>query len=209
LSIMKAFIHKTEITLVPIAEEGWKTVHEFCNGRGNKVLNSFSRSWSLAQSHFGSLPKEREGISVMALRCPAIWSWVKGETCIVLRRSVRARRSCPATRDPFAAIRRTQCTVGALSLNRATWQPGPRLHTVSIMTNSRRSPASSRSKLVRFPRSWLFVRSTSALMSCGHSMRKTVGTHSHLSPMMMPPTPCIEASLIPTKSGIPITNSEH
>jgi hypothetical protein len=65
-SSVKGVIHKTEITLIAIAEVGWQTVHEFLCGRGKVSLKKVSKSKSVLKCHFGSLPNEHEGISVMA-----------------------------------------------------------------------------------------------------------------------------------------------
>jgi hypothetical protein len=65
-SSVKGFIHKTEITRIAIAEVGWQTIHEFFCGRGKVALKKVSKSMSILKCHFGSLPNEREGISVMA-----------------------------------------------------------------------------------------------------------------------------------------------
>jgi hypothetical protein len=64
-SRVKGVVRKTEITRVAIAEVGWQTVHEFCNGSVKLRLKKVSKSCSDLKCHLCSLPNEREGISVM------------------------------------------------------------------------------------------------------------------------------------------------
>jgi hypothetical protein len=47
-----------------MALEGRKVVQEFCPGIGKVVLKRVSNSASSLQNHFGSLPKDRDGISI-------------------------------------------------------------------------------------------------------------------------------------------------
>lgn len=148
-------------------------------------------------------------MSVIAFFCPAMCKVVRGDTCFCFILKASALSNSPATSDPFAAMRRTQLTVGELSLNKAMCAPGCGLHTSSITSHNSRRPAHSRSEFVNLPPCPLFVRRTSCFMSSGHSSQKTVGTHSCLLPTTTPPTPWMEASFTPTKSVSPITNSLH
>ena len=102
-----------------IPDEGRKTVHEFCEGRGNLELNKVSNSSSDLQCHWASLPNEREGISVIAFFLPGMCKVVSGDTCLCLILNANALNSWSATIDPLAAILLTQLTVGELSENSA------------------------------------------------------------------------------------------
>jgi len=115
--------------------------------------------------------------------------------------------SCIATSECFAASRCTQCTVGELSLNRATWASCTR-QTSSITSHNMRRPAISRSELVMVPVG-LASEIMLSVMSCGHWSRNTIGATARRSPMMTPPSPCPEASVMPTKSGHPVTRLRH
>jgi len=50
---------------------------------------------------------------------------------------------------------------------------------------------------------------TLAVMSGGHCNLNTIGRHSDSSPMMMPPTPRLDALTTPIKSGQPKTSSRQ
>ena len=186
-----------ESTFVEISVEGRKTVQDCWFGRGNSWLNKVSKQSSEVQCQFGSLPNDRDGMSVIRFRSPGICNGVRGDNCFNLSQSANARKSWEATLDPLAAIQRTQCTVGELSLKSATCAPGWKLHTFSMTSHNNSSPAISRSEFVMDPVG--FVAETRAcLMSSGHSRRNTVGVHGHPSPMTIPHTPCLGASLTPT-----------
>jgi hypothetical protein len=75
-------------------------------------------------------------------------------------------------------------------------------HTCSIMSHSSTRPASSRSEFVIVPFG-LALDFTLAVMSGGHCSLNTVGRHSDSSAMMTPPTPWLDASTTPIKSGQP------
>ncbi len=64
-SSVKGFICKMEITCVAIAEVGWQIDQEFCVGRGKVELKNVSKSLWVLKCHFGLLPKERDGMSVI------------------------------------------------------------------------------------------------------------------------------------------------
>ena len=177
-----------EVSLVPISKEGRKTVQEAWLGSGNNELNRCEKSPSVLQCHPGTDPNERDGMSVMAFRLPSMCSGVSGELCWICNRSASARMSCIATRECFAASRWTQCTVGELSLNNAMCASFNEGQTCSMTSHSRRSPAISRSELVRVP-SGLLAETTLHEISCGHRKRNTVGGILLFSPMIIPPTP--------------------
>ena len=110
-----------------------------------------------------------------------------------------------ATRLERHAICSTQLTVGLLSLNSAMRFSVRGPHTCSIMSHNSTRPASSRSEFVIFP--FGFASDVIlAVMSGGHCSLNTVGRHSDSSPMMTPPTPWLEASTTPIKSGHPATS---
>ena len=122
----------------------------------------------------------------------------------MFRRKARARTSCADIRDWRVAILWTQLTVGELSLNSATCRSDNWPQTPSTQSHKSSSPAISKSELVSRPLG--FVNdTTSAVISAGHWKRKTVGGHSPRSPIMMPPTPKLDASTTPTKSGQAVT----
>jgi len=72
------------------------------------------------QCHLGSFPKERDGISIMALSFPEMCSGVSGNAHFFFIRRASARSSYSATHELFDAKRCTQFTVGWLLLNNAT-----------------------------------------------------------------------------------------
>ena len=162
------------------------------------MLNNVSNWASVLQCHCGSLPNDRDGMSVSALRPPATWSGVNGDAFTIFNLNARHRSNCIATFELLDASFCTQWTVGVLSLYRPTWQPGlaPSLHTSSMTIQSRRSPANSRSEFVMRPFSF-FTETRSSLISWLNGIRKTVGGHGRFSPTMTPPTPCPDASLTP------------
>jgi hypothetical protein len=149
-------------------------LQESCDGRGKDLLKRDCKSLSVLQCHRCSEPNERDGMS--------------GEQRSSCRRSASARSSCMAIVDCRDAIRSTQCTVGELSLNSATWAPVSSGHVASIVSQSSISPAISRSELVMVPLG-LCWETRAAETSGGHCRRKTVGTIDLFSPMMIPPTP--------------------
>jgi hypothetical protein len=115
-SIEETCIRSKEITRILISDDRVNTVQDLWFGRGKNELKRVSNSASVLQCHFASLPKDREGISVIGFSSPLMCIGVRGETLFFFIRSASARNSCPATNDPFAASLRTQCTVGELSL---------------------------------------------------------------------------------------------
>ncbi len=171
-------------------------------------LKKVSNLFSDLKCHFGSLPNKREGISVIKFWSLAMCSVVIGQTFCKLKRSARMRMSCSAMRLDRQAMHSTQLTVGLLLLNRATHFFVRVPQTCSIMSHRMTSPASSRSELVNDPFG-LLSKTTLAVMSGGHWSLKTVGGHSASSPMIMPPTPWLDASTTPTKSGHPTTSLQH
>ncbi len=57
------------------------------------------------QCHFGSDPNDRDGMSVMELLTPAMFSGVSGDAFVIWSRNANARTSCIATVECFAAKR--------------------------------------------------------------------------------------------------------
>ena len=195
-SVVVCVVRNTEITLVHIACDGWNTFQEAWWGKGKKVLKRVRRSESVLQNHCGSDPNDWEGMSVIAFWTPAMCNGVSGDAFVSWSHKARTRISCIAMCEFRDAMRCTQCTVGELSLNSATCAPSRDGHTCSIESHKRSRPAISKSKLVIVPVG--FARETRAsLMSCGHCTRKTVGGTPLVSPIMMPPTPCDDASFTP------------
>jgi len=126
----------------------------------------------------------------------------------MLKPRARTWISCSATRLERHAIRSTQLTVGLLSLNSVMRFSVRGSHTCSIMSHSSTRPASSRSKFVIVPFG-LVSDFTLVVMSGGHCSLNTVGRHSNSSPMMMPPTPWLDASTTPIKPGQSATSSRQ
>ena len=115
---------------------------------------------------------------------------------------------CLATRDCLEARRLTQLIDGELSPNIATrfsWR-GPQ--TPSIGSHNSRSHAISRSEFVMVP-SAFSLDINCVRMSSGHCYQNTVGVQAESSSNTTPPTPWLDASTIPTKSGHPEVNSRH
>jgi hypothetical protein len=112
------------------------------------VLCKGSKSELVLQNHFGSLPKEREGISVIEFSSPAMWSGVIGHVPFNFSLSASARMRCADTIKPRVARRRTHPTVGELSLNSVTLclRRSPHSNTMTSHRNS--SLAISKSELV-------------------------------------------------------------
>ena len=113
-----------------------------------------------------------------------------------------------ATLDCRTASRWTQCTVGLLSLNRATCASVREGHTPSMTNQSSKSPAISQSELDIFPCGLSSV-TTPAVIAGRHWTQKTIGRTLMFSPIIMPPAPCALASVMPTKSGHPNTKFRH
>ena len=160
-------------------------------------MKRVSKSESVAHVHLGSEPNDRDGMSDIAFCIPAIWSGVRGEARVTCRRSASARSSCIAIGDFFEAIRSTHDTVGVLSLYKATWHPSRSGHIASIASHRSKSPAISRSLFVRVPVG-LASEITAAVMSGGHCTLNTVSGTFLFSPIMTPPAPKDDASVIPT-----------
>ena len=192
-----AVVCNTEISRVPILEEGWKMVQESCEGNGKSELKSM-RNWaSVSHDHLGSEPKDREGMSVSVLSTPAMWRGVRGEHRRACRQNASARIMCMATRECLDAKRCTQCTVGVLSLMSAMCLFSRSGQTASITSHRRRRPAISRSELVIEPVGFDSVIIASVIC-CGHLKRNTVGGTAEFSPITIPPQPCPDASVMPT-----------
>ena len=197
-----------EITRITTFEFSRKPVQEFCNGRGNKELNKVKKDVSDVQCHAGVLPNDLEGTSEIKLRLPSMWSVVRGQVLLVLIRRASACTKCSAISDLREASRFVHPTAGELSLNSATRFSCNGWHTASITNHRMRTPAISKSELVIVPLGFENDR-TLSVTSFGHSQQKTVGMHGDVSPTTTPPTPWLDASTIPMKSGHPETSSLH
>ena len=114
--------------------------------RGKEESNKRRRSESDLQCHLGSLPQERNGMSVIAFWQPAMCCGVNGDTWVAFKCSARARSNCAATADCLDASRVTQLTVGLLLLNKVTWLPRQSWQTSSITNHKTSRPAISRSE---------------------------------------------------------------
>jgi hypothetical protein len=113
------------------------------------------------------LPNDLEGMSVIAFSPPAMCRVVKGEAFVTCRRSAKALTSCIATADDFTASRCTQCTLGLLSLYRATCALARSPTMLSITRNSMRRAAISKSEFVKVPLGFASDL-TARVMASGH-----------------------------------------
>ncbi len=134
--------------------------------RESIVVKGMECSVSFAVPFFSDL-KDREGMSVSELSTPAMCRGINGEALLSWRRNASARTSCIATFECFAVRRCTQCTIGELSLNSATWALVSEGHTSSITSHSKSNPAISKSEFVMVPFG-LLTDQMSAVMSGGH-----------------------------------------
>ncbi len=195
-SSTKGFIRKAEITRIAVLQSRWKTVHDCCEGKGKVELKSVSNSSSDLQCHAGLLPKDREGMSAMAICFPATCIGVNGHAFCCFARSAKAWTRCSATVERFEASLVAHPIVGELLLSnvRRFSSRGPQ--TSSIVSQRRTRPAISRSKFVMRPLGLVDVL-MSAVTSGGHCHQKIVGTHGKSSPITTPPALCPEASTKP------------
>jgi hypothetical protein len=131
---------------------------------------------------------------------------VSGHAHWIFSRNANACMRCSATIDRFEARRVIQPIVGKLLLNSVTCFSRRGLHTSSITSHNIRRPANSRSELLIVPVG-LSNDTTLLRMVSGHCHRKIVGVHADSSPKITPPTPWLDASTIPMKSGHPHINS--
>lgn len=79
---------------------------------------------------------------------------------------------------------------------------------VFIVKNRSISASSSRSEFVIVPLG-CFKDTMLFWMSAGHGIQNTVGGVAVFAPITMPPTLCINAFVIPTMSGHPMTRLWH
>ena len=86
-------------------------IQQFLCGRGKVLSEKRARSASVRKCHFGSLPNDLDGMSVIWFRVPATCIVVRGDTRISLMQNARMHRSCPDVREPLDAMRSTQLTV--------------------------------------------------------------------------------------------------
>ncbi len=151
-------------------------------------MNSVRKSESESRCHAGLLPNDLEGTSEMAFCFPSIWRAVMGHVFLAFNRSARAWTRCSAMRDRRDANRITQDTKGELSLNRATRFSKSGSQTSYMTSQSRSTPAISKSEFVIHPVG-LDVERTFDVISNGHFQRNTVGRQGVRSPITTPPTP--------------------
>ena len=171
-------------------------------------MNRVRKDSSNVQCHAGVLPNDLEGTSEIELSLPSMWSVVKGQVLLVLILRASACTKCSATSDLREARHFVNPTAGELSLKSATRFPCKGWHTATITNQRMRTPAISRSEMVMVPIGFENNR-TLVVTSCGPSQRKTVGMHCDVLPITTPPTPWLDASTIPMKSGQPETSSLH
>jgi len=181
----KSFISSLEITLILILEERRKAVHDSWFGSGNEVLYNVRNVLLQGQCHRAVLPKDLDGISVIAFSSPAMWRVVSGDAFVTWSQRTRAWMSCIAIGDDFAANRCTQCTLGLLSLYNATCVSVRFPTTLLITKKSRSKAANSKSELVNVP-CGLASDFTAWVTAVGHWNRKTVGGMASRSPTMTP-----------------------
>ncbi len=134
--------------------------------------------------------KDLEGTSEMAFCFLSMYSAVRGQVLFDFCLKASAWTRCSATMDFREAKRVTHDNVGELLLNSAAHFSCSGWQTFSITSQSRRMPAISKSELVMPPVGLEAERKAS-------------------SPMTTPPTPWLEASTFPTKSGQPDKSSLH
>ena len=193
LSSMKGCIRKAEITRVTVLQFRWKTAHDCCEGKGNVELNSVSNLSSVPHRHAGFLPNDREGMSAMVLRFPAMGIGINGHAFCCFARKARAWMRFSTTVERFDANLFAHPIVGELSLKRVRRFSlrGPQMS--SMVSHRRTRPAISKSEFImRLPGFWAVL--ISFAMSGGHFHQKIVGTHGESSPIMTPPAPWPEAS---------------
>ena len=133
---------------------------------------------------------------------------ISGHALLAFMRIASACTNCSATRDCLDANLSIQLIDGVLSPSSDIDFSFKSPPTSSITIHANSIPAISRSELVILPLG--FVRDfTSFVMSSGHCHRKTVGIHLDPSPNTTPPTPWLDASTMPTKSGQPLVSSRQ
>ena len=150
-------------------------------------------------------PNDREGMSEILLWRPGMWIGVIGHALVSFSLYASTRRSSAAGSDFLAAIRSIHATDGLLSLSSTTCLCFRSCTTCSIISQTKISPAISRSEFVIFPSGLCSVCNCS-FISLGHSNLNTVGTQLWLKPKITPPTPSPDASTMPAMSGSPFTN---
>jgi hypothetical protein len=110
------------------------------------LLKNVSNLGSVLKCHWGTLPNERDGISIIAFFSPLICCGVNGQHLFAFSLSARACIKCTAVIDWCNASLSTHSAVGELSLNNGTRFSTRGPQTCSMMTNSISYPAISRSK---------------------------------------------------------------
>ena len=185
-SSTKGFIRKAKITRITVLQSRWKTVHDCCEGNGKVELKSVSNSSLDLQCHAGLLPNDREGMSAMAIRFPAICIGVKGQAFCCFARRANAWTRCSATVERFEASLVAHPIVGELSLNKVRRFSSRGPHTSSMVSHRRTRPAISKSKFVMRP-SGLVAVLMSLVTSGGRFHQKIVGTQGDSSQITTPP----------------------
>ena len=167
LSSVKAFVRKMEVTFILAAQERWNRFQDSWFGKGNNALYKVRNVLSEGQCHFALLPKEREGTSVMAFDCPAMWRVVGGDACVVCKRSDKAQMICIAADELRTASHWTHWTLGLLSLYSATCSSCRSPTTVPMTKKRRRRAANSKSEFVILPPGFV-LEQRSALTNLDH-----------------------------------------
>ncbi len=129
----------------------WKTVHDCCEGNRKVELKSVSSSSSDLQCHARLLPNDREGMSAIAMRFPAMCIGVKGQVLCCFARRANAWTRCSATVERFDASFVAHPIVGELSLKRASRFSSRGPQTSSMVSHRRTRPAISKSEFVMRP----------------------------------------------------------
>ena len=148
------------------------------------------------QCHAGLLPKDREGMSAIAMRFPAMCIGVNGQAfCCFARRAIAWTR-CSATVEHFEASFIAHPIVGELSLNRVRYFSSRGPQTFSMVSHRRTKRAIFKSEFIMHPSGMVAVLMY-LVMSGGHFHRKIVGTQGDSSPITAPPALWPEASTKP------------
>ena len=164
--------------------------------------------WLVSQCQSLLLPKDLDGTSAISFLFPSMCDVTSGHAFFVFNRSAIVCTNCSATMDCFDASLFIQLIDGVLSPNNAIVFSVRSPPTPSITNHAITIPAISRSEFVILPPGFSAVF-TSRVISIGHCHLKTVGTHLEFSPKTTPPTPWLDASTIPTKSGHLLVSSLH
>ena len=146
------------------------------------------------------LPNDLDGTSAISFFFPSICDVITGHAFFAFSRSAIACTNCSPTFDCFDANLLIQLIDGVLSPNNATVFSVKSPPTPSTTNHAITIPAISRSEFVIRPSGFL-AEFTSRVILVGHFHLNTVGAHLDFSPNTTPPTPWLDASTTPTKSG--------